>query len=82
MSTIHPTVPQSLQTECLFSGSQGWFVNAVSRFVKFGIFDRSSSSSRSLATICGMYGPVGTTMSYPLVPAAAASFAIASSFDA
>ena len=82
LSTIHPTVPQSLQTECLLPGSQGWLVKTVSRFLKFGIFDRSSSCSRSLATICGMYGPVGTTMSYPLVPAAAASFVIASSFDA
>ena len=26
LSTIQPVVPQSLQTECLFSGSQGWFV--------------------------------------------------------
>ena len=82
LSTIHPVVPQSLHTECLLSGSQGWFVYAVSMFAKFGIFERSNSSSRSFSTISGMKTPVGTTMSYPLVPAAAVSFAIASSFEA
>jgi len=54
LSTIHPTVPQSLHTECLLPGSHGWFVNTVSRFLKFGIFERSSSCSKLLATICGM----------------------------
>src|SRR5262245_15300150 len=63
LSTIHPTVPQSLHTECLLPGSQGWLVNRVSRFLKFGILDRSNYWSRLFATICGMYGPVGTTMS-------------------
>src|SRR6266480_6194050 len=82
LSTIHPTVPQSLHTECLLPGSHGWFVNTVSRFLKFGIFERSNSCSKLFATICGMYGPVGTTMSYPLLPAAATNFVTASSFDA
>ena len=63
LSMIQPVEPQSLQTECLLSGSHGWFVYTVSMFVKFGIFDRSSSSSRSFSTISGMKTPVGTTMS-------------------
>src|SRR5438132_11027591 len=82
LSTIHPTVPQSLHTECALPGSHGWFVNTVSRFLKFGIFDRSSSWSRLFATICGMYGPVGKTMAYPLLPCAATSGSIAFLCDA
>src|SRR6266550_7882760 len=37
LSMIQPVVPQSLQTECLLSGSHGWFVYTVSRLLKFGI---------------------------------------------
>ncbi len=54
LSTIQPVVPQSLQTECLLSGSHGWLAYTVSRFAKFGICERSSSSSRSFSTISGM----------------------------
>ena len=63
LSMIHPVEPQSLHTECTLFGSHGWFVYTVSMLEKFGIFDRSSSSSRSFSTINGMKTPVGTTMS-------------------
>ena len=60
---MYPVEPQSLQTEWALFGSHGWFVYWASRFEKLGIFARSSSASRPSLTICGMYTPVGTTMS-------------------
>ena len=39
-----------------------------STLTMLGSFDLSNFSSRPFWIICGMYGPVGTTMSNPLVP--------------
>src|SRR3954452_10621824 len=63
LSYIQPVEPKSLHTEYLLPGSNDWPVYCGDRFLKFGTSDRSSSSRRSFATIWGMYGPDGTTMS-------------------
>jgi hypothetical protein len=50
-------------------------------FAMFGSRSLLNFVKRPFSIICGMNTPVGTTMSKPLVPLAAMSFAMSSSLE-
>ena len=79
VSYIQPVLPQSLQTEYSFDGSHSLPRYNGSTLTMFGSSDLSNFSSRPFWIICGMNGPVGTTMSKPLESPAVDSLVMRSS---